>query len=863
MRIGRVLTGVIAPLATRHVLHRWRVAMVTVLALSCAVASLMATQLLYAAVVGSYERTTRAFAGRAALAVGNGESGVPEELADEIRRLAGVRAVAASVEGFVTLPDVPGERLYLYGVDLLADQDVRDYGAGATAVVNDPMVFLAAPDSVALTAEFASTRGLVMHDRVRVLTPAGEAVLTVRAMLGRQAGPATALDGRLAVVDLSVAQQLLRLDERVSQLAVDVDPGARLSEVEQRIAAVVGARGVVERPRTRAATFARLLTNYRDGILLAAAVGLLVALHFVANLATVAIAERRRELALLRTLGASSRVVAALVIGEIAIVALAATLLGVPLSLAAARALLARFGEGAAVLYGDAGPASIRLEPSILALTASLGICGPIFAAIAPVRHVLRIRPVEALRVCAESRNRRVGFAMPAFGAGCIGLAGALWRGRGHLGLSAESAGMATTFASLVGVTVLLPAIVRGAAAVLDRCARERRDVAVVLAARWVAAERHRIAVTCAALTVGLAGAIGVSAWTSSLEATLHAAFDAVFGRVDLVVSGGADPFARQAVRLPAALADEISRWPQVAFADGFRVDTVAFGGSRATVVARDARAYVDGRRRLLMVEGDAVDAARRLAAGTAVVVNRAFATRFGLGRGDVVELATPGGALRLPIAGIHLELTPGDLGVVQLDRGVYRRWWRDDSLSLVEVGLRHVADRRSVGDAIRARWGSRHGVVVLTVDALRETYRAMLGRLAALVRPLLVVSLVCALTGLVGASTAAVLVRRPTHAVLRAIGCTRGQLKRATTIELTMLAGLAVLAATAIGSVLGRMQVEVLLRGMLGLAVEYAFPHRLAAVAAIGVVVPTALVGWLLGRHAARVPIGTTLQAE
>lgn len=863
MRIGRVLIGVIVPLAVRHAVHRRRIAIVAVLGLACAVASLMATQLLYDAVVGSYERTTRAFAGRAALSVGNGDSGVPEELVDEIRRVSGVHAVAASVEGFVTLPDVPGERLYLYGVDLLADQDVRDYGAGATAVVSDPMVFLAAPDSVALTETFVRARGLAMHDRVRVLTPSGEALLTIRATLGRQEGPATALDGRLAVVDLSVAQQLLRLDGRVSQLAVDVDSGADVVNVERRVAAIVGARGVVERPRARVAMFARLLTNYRDGLLLAAAVGMLVAVHFVANLATIAVAERRRELALLRTLGASSRVIAALVIGELAVVALAAALLGVPFGVGAARLLLARFGEGAAVLYGEVGGATLRLVPSTLVIGVAAGICGPLFAAFGPIRRVLRIRPVEALRARPEAGDRRAAYVVPIVGTVCVGSACALWGTRARLALSVETAGMATILAVLVGVTLLLPTIIRGAAAMVDRCAREGRDVALVLAARWVAEERRRIAVTCAALTVGLGGAIGVSTWTSSLDQTLRAAFDAVFGRVDLVVSGGADPFAREAVRLPAALAAELATWPEVAFADGLRVDTVAFAGSRVTVVARDAQAYVEGRRRLFMIEGDAAEAARRLAAGTAVVVNRVLASRFGLRRGDLIDLATPGGRLRLPIIGIHLELTPGDLGVVQLDRGLYRRWWRDDSLSLVEVGLRHFTDRGRVGDAIRARWGARHGVVVLTVDELRETYRAMLGRLAALVRPLLAVSLACALTGLVGASTAAVLVRRPTHAMLRAIGCSRGQLTRATVLELATLAGLAVLAATAIGSVLGWLQVEVLLRGMLGLAVEYAFPRRVAVVAAGGVLLPTAVAGWALGRRAGRVPIGTTLQAE
>ena len=68
--------------------------------------------------------------------------------------MPGVRVVAASVEGFVSLPDLPGERLYLYGIDLLADHQIRDYGSSGRSVVSDPLAFLAAPDSVALTTAF-------------------------------------------------------------------------------------------------------------------------------------------------------------------------------------------------------------------------------------------------------------------------------------------------------------------------------------------------------------------------------------------------------------------------------------------------------------------------------------------------------------------------------------------------------------------------------------------------------------------------------------------------------------------------------------------------------------------------------------
>ncbi|MCC6766332.1 MAG: ABC transporter permease [Deltaproteobacteria bacterium] len=863
MRARRVVSGVLASLALRHLARHRVLVAVTIAGLACGVASTSATQLLHAAVVRAYEATTLRFAGRAALLVSNGESGVPEELGEELRAVAGVRAVVASVEGFVAAPDLGGERLYLFGVDLVADQRVRDYGAGAGAVVSDPMAFLAAPDSVALPRAFMRAHGLRMHDRLSIRTPSGTATLVVRAVLGAPEGPASALDGRLAIVDLSVAQDLLRFDGRVSQLAIDMAEGADAEEVARRLAVEVGARGTVEPPRGRAAVFAQLLASHRNGLALAAAVAMAVAACFVANVAAVACEERRREMALLRLLGASGRAVGMLVITEMLVVALAATGIGVPLGILLARLLQARFGAGIAALYADVGDAPLVLDATGVGVSVVLGLVLPLAAVTGALRRVRAVRPLDALRPCVSRGHGRVGWSGAWIGASVVVAGLTVWAARARLPIDAEAAGMAAMLGVLAGLASALPGLVRRLAAIADASARRVGRALPILAARAVAEEERRIGVTCTALLIGIGGAIGVATWTASLDATLHDAFDAVFGGVDLVVSGGAEPFARGAVRMPGGVVEDLARMPEVSAVDALRVDTVAFEGSRAAIVARDAAAYAAGRRRLYMVEGDATEAVRALADGTGVVVNRAFARRFGRRPGDEIQLATPEGRLRLRIAGIHLELTPGDLGAVQLDRRLYRRWWRDDSVTLVEVAVRRPSDRARVAAAIRARWGDGHGVIVLTTEQLRAAYRGMLDRLTALVRPLLAVALASATVGVLSAGAAAMLARGRTYALLRAVGLTRSQLARTASLELVTIGVIAVSAATLVGWGLGRLQVEVLLRGMLGMSVLYAFPHRVAGSAAATVLVLTALGGWWLGRRAARVPLAEALRWE
>lgn len=848
MRAWRIVTGAVWPLAVRHLVAHRSAAGVAAFAVACGVAAVLATQVLYGSVLGSYEATVERFAGRAALQVTNGASGVGEEVVEAIRGVSGVEAVAPSVEGFISIADAPGERLYLYGVDLLTDQSVREYGAPGDAVVSDPMVFLASPDSVALTAELARERGVAMDGSLRVLTPAGIVSLTVRALLGKQHGPASALDGRLAVVDVSVAQELLQLEGRVSAIAIVVAPDADLAAVTRAVTARVGGRGVVETPRSRTNAFARLIANYRYGLMLAAAIAMVVATYFVFSIATIAIAERRRELGLLRVVGLRRSEIGAVVLLEVLVLSAAASGVGVPLGIGLARLLVGAFATNAAVLYGDLGDPALHLGAGAVVASLGLGITTPLLAIVGPLRRLLHVSPHAAIVEPWHAARARW-----SVGVGVLVVLGAVsvWMARSRLPITVGHAGIVAILGVVVGTAGCGPSVVGVLARLGDRLASAAGRPLLLLACRGIRADTRAIAVSCSALLVSLAGTIAVATWITSLAATLQATFDGAFANVDLVVSAGAEPFASDTIRIPASVAAGIAMRPEVAAVNPVRVDTLAFGDARVLVVAGDARLYRDGRRRLVLTEGEPRAVVEALVAGSGVVVNQTFATRFGHRPGAMLTLGTPTGPLVVRVVGIHVDLTPGDLGTVHLDRRLYERWWRDTTASFVEISLRRPDDRATLIDAIRTRWGEPHRLVMLTLAQVRAEYDAMLRKLAGMVSPLLGVAIASALVGMLSGRVASMIARRRVGAILRVAGATRRQLARVHGVEAGMVAAVAVVVAAVAGAGLGRLQVEILLRGMLGMSVAYAYPGTAVSLGGTVIVLASAAVGWLLARRA------------
>ena len=190
----------------RHVKrHRLRT-LLTFLGVVLGVAVIVAIALVNRTLTGSFQRTIDLIAGKAVLQVENGESGFAETLYPTVRDTAGVADAAAAVEGFLPLVGAKGEKLYIYGVDFLADSSIREQKfVGGGSAMEDALDFIANPDSVALTETFSRRLNLPVGAKLRLATSRGTREYTVRALL-KEEGAATVFGGSFALMDLPVAQ---------------------------------------------------------------------------------------------------------------------------------------------------------------------------------------------------------------------------------------------------------------------------------------------------------------------------------------------------------------------------------------------------------------------------------------------------------------------------------------------------------------------------------------------------------------------------------------------------------------------------------------------------------------------------------
>ena len=235
------------PYVRKHALR----STLTIAGIVIGVAVFVAMRAANESVFGTFQQTLQRVAGATELQVTAGAAGFDEEILDRVQSLREV-AVAAPVVEAVAATGIPGQgNLLILGIDMTGDRSLREYDieSGDAAVIDDPLVFLAQPDSLMVTADFAARNGLTAGSRVPLETVSGRKDFVVRGVL-KSGGLSSAFGGNIAVMDIYAAQYVFGRGPAIRSHRHCADPGPRAPDRASRRSARSSGQGSrCRRPR--------------------------------------------------------------------------------------------------------------------------------------------------------------------------------------------------------------------------------------------------------------------------------------------------------------------------------------------------------------------------------------------------------------------------------------------------------------------------------------------------------------------------------------------------------------------------------------------------------------------------------------
>jgi putative ABC transport system permease protein len=646
-----------------------------------------------------------------------------------------------------------------------------------------------ASNDVVIDAESATFAHLRVGDVVQVAFTAS-AAQTFRISGIATYGSETSEGGKaFALFMLPTAEQLLQAGT-YDAIAASAQASVTDLQLRDRIASALagsavqvqtGAAATAQSQQTAATTINQSLGT---PLLVFAFISVFVGTFLIVNTFSILVAQRTRELALLRALGATRRQIFVQVITEAALTGLLASLIGFVLGLAVAGALLH--------LVASAVPLSIPL--SALITSVLVGTLVTVIAAALPARRATRIAPVAALR---EAPPEMQSLSRKRIVAGLVLLVG----GVAALVLSLLGASASTTpNLQVLGLSVLVvflamallaPVVVRPIAGVLALPAR-LRGAPGRLAGENAQRNPRRTAMTAAALMVGLALVTGVAVLTDSLKASVDQAIDGNI-RAQLVVfdKGGGSNFTGQVamtLRGDPAIAE-------VAEIQGSSVQV----GDISTNVDGIAPSSIGPDLVFPMVSGGSAS----LATLQTGLVDSTTAKTLKLHVGSTVTLTYPNGAaVPIHVGGIYAP------DAVLSGFYVSAATFAPHVTPLLDsVVLANPAAGTSLAAADTSLLQDLRGYPVLTgyTAAQYLNYESsQLDTFLNLIYVLLGLAIVIAVVGIVNTLALSVLERTRELGLLRAIGMTRSQVREMVAWESVIIALLGAALGLCVGAGLG-----------------------------------------------------------
>ncbi|MGA4802681.1 ABC transporter permease [Streptomyces lavendulocolor] len=715
------------------------------------------------------------------------EPGLSQRTVDRIGKLDGVASVTGRVDGFAGVADPDGKLIGVgwsnKGANFAPGKDGKDpayvFTEGSGPVRDD---------QIALDKDTAAKGRYEVGEKVRVATNGPVREFTLAGVFTTDDGAVSA-GGSLVLFDTSVAQALYLKPGYYTNVTVTAAPGADdtriLAAVKPLIPESAQAQTGAALADEQAKSIEEAMSGLNQMLLGFAGIALFVGVFLISNTFTMLVAQRTKELALMRAVGASRKQITRSVLVEAGVVGLIASVVGFALGIGLAAGL--RSGMAAFGMKVPEGSLVIGTTPLLAAL--GVGVLITMFAAWLPGRRAAKIPPVAAMssvHAIATTKSlvvrNSIGGFLTAAGAALI-VAGAAAGSDGRWTIAGGA------FLALVGVIVLIPLLSRPVIALVRPLIVRAFGVSGKLAAQNAVRNPRRTGATASALAIGLTLVTGLSVLGVTVGTALDKmTTDQIKADYMVVMASGGD--------LDKSALTALEKAPGVA---AVSPQQAAYFQLKGEYVSASAITPGDIER-VLKVE--VVNGSLDTLGKGRIAVAEKTADKQGWKVGDTLPVVfgdEKKGSLTVGAVYKDTEF----LSPVLVDTKVVAPHEAKPFIPQIFVtmdGGQTAANEKALVDAL----GDNPAINVMDKQDIRDEFGGMINMMLNIMYGLLAMALIIAVLGVVNTLAMSVFERQQEIGMLRAIGLDRRRVKRMVRLEAVVISVFGAVVGIGLGSFLG-----------------------------------------------------------
>ena len=762
---------------------------------------------------------------------------LPEETLEAVKGVPGVRLAEGGVEGFAQLVDKEGNAIGGQGPPTIGFSWSTERSLSPVTIKDGNGRGPTAPGEIAIDANSAKKNDLALGDTITVLTIGSPEEFEIVGIVSF--GDSDSLAGAtLTLFELSEAQRLFDLEGEYGAISVAAEAGVSAEQLTEDISTQLN--GDLEVITAADANQDQLdeisegLGFLNTALLAFAAVAIFVGAFIISNTFRIIVAQRTRELALLRAVGATGRQITWMIVIEALLVGFVASIIGIAVGVLLAVGLAA--GMNALGLNMPEGPLTVLPRTVIVGM--AVGLIVTLVSALLPARKAARVPPVAAMREEAARPGRRSLRLRAIIGTVTLGVGlAALLVG---LFVSIDNAIWFVAVGALVffiGVSILAPLAAKPVAQVLGWPLPKLFGVSGQLAQDNTKRQPRRTASTASALMIGVALVVFVAVFGASIKASIE---DTIF---DTFPGDFSATSANFAVGVSPAFTEEVRGLEEIGDTSTLKVGTAEVNGESTSVVAIDPTT-IGAVTNFEVSEG----AYQAMAATGGVLVHADLLEDNGWAIGNTVEIVYPqddGGPIE--IVGTIASANFGDYVITEDEFTVGFNNPTDAFVFANAAEGVPVDEARAALDGLAVDYPN---VNVQNKDELIADAENQIDQILVLFTGLLLLAIIIAVLGITNTLALSIIERTREIGLLRAIGMLRRSVRRMIRWEAVIIALFGAVMGIGVGLFLGWAVVQALAdEGLGSFAIPWTQLFVLVLLAGVAGVIAAIYPSWKASR--------------
>ncbi len=845
-------------LALRYLAGRKLRTTLTTLAIVFGVLLIFGMNTLLPAFVNAFQANAMALADQtdATITSKTGEAFSPA-VAQTVAATEGVRAVSAQLERPLNLPadyfdHDPATPDRITAVSLVGGNPEALRAMGFY-LPEEGRFLTAADEGVGvITKSLAEVIGLKVGDTLELPTPTGLVKLTIVGLLPHRRIPGN----EEVLVPLAQAQKILNMPGKINVVEANFDTTAeaRRTQIEAALKAALGPQYTIGAIQTGA----EILTNIKTAqaiMGLLGVLGLLMGGFIIFNTFRTIVVERKRDIGMLRAIGASQNTILSLILVEGLAQGVVGTVVGLLLGYGLGWIAVSIFYMfGRQFLNINVGGPVVSI--GLVVISIALGVGVTLIAGLLPARAASRVTPLEALRP-SGSDSLFKPLTTVSFWAGVVSLVLAL------IAVPSGNSGLISLGAALfiLGLILIGPALVQPIARLfgLLLALAFARAGAAELAEGNLARQPTRAAVTAATTMIALAIVVMASSVISSVSGTFVNMLKNSLSSDYLLIPPTIAVWGVNAGAAPK-LADDLRAIDGVGVVSTLRFAATQINEVAVGVLGIEPESY-QATSGLTFIEGDPASAFAALSSGRGVIINGLLKSAANVNVGDEITLLTPTGEARYKIVAVASDYLNAKTTTAYISQAnIAADFGRTEDV-MFNLNRAPGADAAQVEARLKEALKPYPQFKLIVgqeyIDENLKLFDSLFLGMYVLVGFLAIPSLIA----MVNTLAIGVIERTREIGMLRAVGATRNQIRAIILAEALILAAIGTAFGLLSGLYLGYMGIEAF--SALGFPMDYNFPASGLILAIAAGLLFGVLAAIIPARQAARLEIVQALRYE